>query len=59
MHTQYADIRTLLMLFLISQVLIVARVKSKGLLMPVTLHILMNATVIGIQYGFQVLLSSG
>ncbi|MGE2104078.1 CPBP family intramembrane glutamic endopeptidase [Citrobacter koseri] len=59
MHTQYADIRTLLMLFLISQVLIVARVKSKGLLMPVTLHILMNATVIGIQYGVQVLLSSG
>jgi membrane protease YdiL (CAAX protease family) len=49
MHTQYVDLRTLLMLFLVSQVLILARVKSNGLLMPVSLHIVMNGTVIALQ----------
>lgn len=49
MHTQYVDLRTLLMLFLVSQVLILARLKSNGLLMPMTLHIVMNGTVIVLQ----------
>ncbi|HFU1236525.1 TPA: lysostaphin resistance A-like protein [Citrobacter braakii] len=55
MHTQYVDLRTLLMLFLVSQVLIIARLKSNGLLMPVMLHIAMNGTVIALQMGAQTL----
>jgi membrane protease YdiL (CAAX protease family) len=55
MHTQYVDLRTLLMLFLVSQVLIIARLKSNGLLMPVILHIAMNGTVIALQMGAQTL----
>ena len=46
---------TLLMLFLVSQVLIIARLKSNGLLMPVILHIAMNGTVIALQMGAQTL----
>jgi membrane protease YdiL (CAAX protease family) len=49
------DLRTLLMLFLVSQVLIIARLKSNGLLMPVILHIAMNGTVIALQMGAQTL----
>lgn len=56
MHTQYVDLRTLLMLFLVSQVLIIARLKSNGLLMPIMLHIVMNGTVIALQMGAQTLL---
>lgn len=56
MHTQYVDLRTLLMLFLVSQVLIIARLKSNGLLMPIMLHIVMNWTVIALQMGAQTLL---
>lgn len=52
LHTQYSDIRTLLILFLISLVLIFARVKSNGILMPVVLHMMMNAIIIGVQYSF-------
>lgn len=55
MHTQYVDLRTLLMLFLVSQVLILARLKSNGLLMPITLHIAMNGTVIALQMAAQTL----
>lgn len=50
LHTQYSDIRTLFILFLVSLVLIFARVKSNGILMPVILHIMMNMVVIGVQY---------
>ncbi len=38
------------MLFLVSLTLTVARVKSRGLLMPVLLHIIMNTVVTGTQY---------
>lgn len=43
-----AEIRTFIVLFLVSLTLSAARVKSRGLLMPVLLHILMNAVVTGI-----------
>ena len=57
MHTQYVDVRTLLMLFIISLVLIVARIKSNGILMPIMLHILMNGTVIAVQISAYALLA--
>lgn len=50
LHTQYSDMRTLFILFLISLVFIFAKVKSNGILMPVILHIMMNMVVIGVQY---------
>lgn len=50
LHLQYTDIRSFIMLFLVSLTLTVARVKSRGLLIPVLLHILMNAVVTGTQY---------
>lgn len=50
MHLQYSDIRTFVMLFLVSLTLIAARVKSNGILMPIFLHMLMNAVVISMQY---------
>ncbi|HHG8772824.1 TPA: lysostaphin resistance A-like protein [Raoultella planticola] len=50
MHLQYSDFRTFLLLFMISLTLVAARVKSKGLLMPILLHGAMNAIVLGIQY---------
>ncbi|HFO2354191.1 TPA: lysostaphin resistance A-like protein, partial [Escherichia coli] len=43
LHLQYTDFRTFLMLFLISLVLISAKIKSNGLLMPILLHMAMNA----------------
>ncbi|EAW1476947.1 CPBP family intramembrane metalloprotease [Salmonella enterica subsp. enterica] len=49
-HLQYTDIRSFIMLFLVSLTLTVARVKSRGLLMPIALHILMNTVVTGTQY---------
>lgn len=49
-HLQYTDIRTFIVLFLVSLVLIAARVKTRGILMPVILHMVMNAIVIGVQY---------
>jgi len=52
LHTQYSDIRTLFILFLISMVLVFARVKSNGILMPVVLHMMMNMIVIGVQFSF-------
>ena len=58
MHTQYVDLRTLLMLFIVSQVLILARLKSNGLLMPILLHILMNGTVIALQISAQTFMLS-
>ena len=53
MHTQYVDFRTLLLLFIVSLVLIYARIKSNGILMPIMLHILMNGTVVGMQIAAQ------
>ncbi|MBW6047798.1 CPBP family intramembrane metalloprotease [Klebsiella pneumoniae] len=52
LHTQYSDIRTLFILFLVSMVLIFARVKSNGILMSIILHMVMNMIVIGFQYVF-------
>ncbi|ELJ5446015.1 CPBP family intramembrane metalloprotease [Salmonella enterica] len=49
-HLQYAEIMTFIVLFLVSLILSAARVKGRGLLMPVLLHILMNAVVTGLQY---------
>ena len=49
-HLQYTDIRTFIVLFLVSLVLIAARVKMGGILMPVILHMAMNAIVIAVQY---------
>ncbi|RZV01932.1 UNVERIFIED_ORG: hypothetical protein EOZ59_1896 [Serratia quinivorans] len=50
LHTQYADARMLLILFCISLTLIAARVRSNGLLMPISLHIAMNGIVLGVSY---------
>lgn len=50
LHLQYTDFRTFLMLFLVSLVLISAKIKSNGLLMPILLHMSMNAVIAGIQY---------
>ncbi|HGA7339036.1 TPA: lysostaphin resistance A-like protein [Salmonella enterica subsp. enterica serovar Saintpaul] len=49
-HLQYTEIMTFIVLFLVSLILSLARVKGRGLLMPVLLHILMNTVVTGIQY---------
>lgn len=58
MHTQYVDFRTLLLLFIVSLVLIYARIKSNGILMPIMLHILMNGTVVGMQIAAQAFVPS-
>ncbi|WP_440717635.1 lysostaphin resistance A-like protein [Escherichia coli] len=50
LHLQYTYFRTFLMLFLVSLVLISAKIKSNGLLMPILLHIAMNVAIAGIQY---------
>ncbi|WP_238446563.1 CPBP family intramembrane glutamic endopeptidase [Rahnella aceris] len=50
MHTQYTDIRTLIILYIVSVILIVARILSKGLLMPILLHIAMNGIVLGVVF---------
>jgi hypothetical protein len=50
LHTQYTDIRTFFILFMVSLILIGARVTSRGLMMPISLHIAMNGIVIGISY---------
>lgn len=44
-HTQFTDIRALIILGAISTVLVYARIFSKGLLMPILLHISMNGIV--------------
>ncbi|WP_416187179.1 lysostaphin resistance A-like protein [Hafnia paralvei] len=49
LHTQYTDIRALIILFAISNILVCARVSSKGLLMPILLHISMNGIVMGVK----------
>ncbi|BBG71946.1 CPBP family intramembrane glutamic endopeptidase [Serratia marcescens] len=48
LHTQYTDIRTLIILFLISIILISARIVSKGILMPIVLHMAMNGIILGL-----------
>ncbi|MDA2825404.1 CPBP family intramembrane metalloprotease [Escherichia coli] len=50
LHRQYTYFRTFLMLFLVSLVLISAKIKSNGLLMPILLHMAMNVAIAGIQY---------
>ncbi|MDZ5864462.1 type II CAAX endopeptidase family protein [Klebsiella pneumoniae] len=55
-HLQYTEIRTFIMLFLVSLTLTAARVKSQGLLMPVILHMLMNTVVAVTQYAAYILL---
>ena len=50
LHLQYTYFRTFLMLFLVSLVLISAKIKSNGLLMPILLHMAMNVAIAGIQY---------
>lgn len=47
LHTQYTDIRTLIILFLVSIILIAARIISRGLMMPILLHMAMNGIVLG------------
>lgn len=49
-HLQYIDWRSFLILFLVSLMLVIGRIKTGGILMPIILHALMNAVVIGIQY---------
>lgn len=49
LHTQYTDIRALIILFAISMILVCARHLSKGLLMPILLHISMNGIVMGVK----------
>lgn len=50
LHTQYADWRTLFLLFLVSLTLSIARVKSDGLYLPIMLHMAMNGIVTLIFY---------
>lgn len=50
LHTQYTDWRTLAALFLISLVLTAARVRSKGIYLPVALHMAMNGVVMATSY---------
>lgn len=50
MHTQYTDPRTFFLLFLVSLLLTAARVKTKGLGLPVTLHMIMNGSATALSY---------
>lgn len=52
LHTQYTDIRTLIILVIVSLILIGARIVSRGLMMPMLLHMAMNGTVMGLSYYF-------
>lgn len=52
LHTQYSDIRTLVILAIVSLLLIAARIASKGLVMPIMLHMLMNGFVMMVGYYF-------
>lgn len=47
LHTQYQDIRTLIILFLVSIIFIADRIISRGLMMPIFLHMAMNGIVLG------------
>lgn len=49
-HTQYVDWRSFFSLFLISMILTAARVKSKGIYLPIALHATMNGIVIFVNY---------
>ncbi|WP_191121322.1 CPBP family intramembrane glutamic endopeptidase [Serratia marcescens] len=46
LHTQYTDVRTLIVLFLISIILIASRIISRGILMPIALHMAMNCVIL-------------
>ncbi len=52
LHTQYTDPRTFFLLFLVSLVLTAARVKTKGLGLPIALHMIMNGSVSVLSYLF-------
>ncbi|WP_310445888.1 CPBP family intramembrane glutamic endopeptidase [Serratia sp. BIGb0234] len=52
LHTQYTDIRSLIILFLVSIILISVRIISRGVMMPVLLHMTMNGCVMGLAYYF-------
>ncbi|MBU9828510.1 CPBP family intramembrane metalloprotease [Rahnella sp. FC061912-K] len=46
LHTQYTDINSMVILFFISLILVSARRKTNGLLLPITLHMLMNSAAV-------------
>lgn len=48
LHTQYTDSRTLIILFLVSIILIAARIISRGLIMPMLLHMAMNSIILSL-----------
>lgn len=50
LHTQYADVRVMIILFFVSLTLVAARIKSNGLLMPIALHSTMNGIVLALSY---------
>lgn len=50
LHTQYTDIRSLVILFLVSIILISVRIISRGVMMPIMLHMTMNGCVMGLVY---------
>ncbi|MFE8664013.1 CPBP family intramembrane glutamic endopeptidase [Serratia nevei] len=52
LHTQYSDIRTFVILTLVSLLLIAARILSRGMAMPVLLHTLMNGFIMETSYHF-------
>jgi len=52
LHTQYSGYKPLIILFFVSLTLTAARVRSKGLLLPVILHALMNCIIINKSYIF-------
>jgi membrane protease YdiL (CAAX protease family) len=52
LHTQYSGFKPFFLLYLISLTLVAARVLSKGLLLPVLLHVFMNGIVVNGHYLF-------
>ncbi|MFD3226489.1 CPBP family intramembrane glutamic endopeptidase [Rahnella aceris] len=46
LHTQYTDIYSIIVLFIMSLILVSARRKTNGLLLPIILHMLMNSTAV-------------
>lgn len=52
LHTQYNDIRTFVILFLVSLILIGARIASNGMVMPILLHMTMNGIILGVIHYF-------
>lgn len=49
LHTQYADVRSFIILYVVSVILIIGRIVSRGLYMPILLHMAMNGIILSIE----------